>query len=698
MKRKNVIISIILMLALLFTGCRGEQGEEINIEEKNDEALIVYLVGNEALTNYGESYYQTRYSIGEFLSHALVWGEEGYMYYDAIEAFKKTSSLPVEITFFSTTAALLEQVEREKKNGEKGPDAVIGSYTCDEYCLYPYIEQEMFADLTPYFEQDEIYTGEEYFSAVLQSGAIQGGQYIFPLTFNMNILMSSRESLQQHGVALTGEETYEELAVKFTNLWNEERDEDEMLLMQFSNMWNDYAYVLFDAASGISLIDYETGEIQLDFDYFKRLAELYKAYLINDYAMSQDELRQMADENQGFLNEKFSRYGKISNLAVSKMLNTFEEIHDQTVCFAEGGNSSYFMHSFAAQTGYYESRYADKGEEFVCIGIPAANPAQGYAAQVTSWGAVIKDAQNEEAGYQFIKCLADTKRFMHFDVSVNRNITNETLDDLCETQYEFYPALGNFPPDRVPEGEDWIGDAYTIQPMTKESREYMEHMLTHIDRALLPEWELHRCMTRAIENYIFGQADSLDAAYQQAVREMQSCIGKDDEQEESQKEEQNDAEEEVIPIQISKEGSAKETVERCMKEEFPEADIEEWDVTDWAYDVLEQMPEMKSSIKECYAAGKKQADGPDILILCIVYNEEESERGFPLGMQLRQKLEKEIMAMEDEDKIARGVLLNQNKMVYLVSTEEYRFMPWAGSGWAAFGNFKRMKMPPYEEE
>lgn len=696
MRKINILVSIILIMALLLSGCKNSENKENHIEEKNSETLKIYLAGDEVGGSAG-SYYQTRYSIGEFLSHAVVWGEEGHMYYDAIEEFKKNSSLEVELTFFNTTDDLLMQAEQEMKKG-KGPDVIIGSYTSTDYCLYPYIEEGMFADLTPYFEQDEIYTNDEYFSTVLEGGNLQGGQYFFPLTFNMNILMSSKESLQNHNLPLKEDQTYNEMVSLFTNAWGENREEDERLTMQFSNMWNDYAYVLFDASSGLSLIDYETGEITLDFEYFSQLAELYKAYLMNDYGMTQEELKQMASKNDGFLDEKYSRYGKINNLAVSKMLNAFDELHDQIGCFSEGGNSSYFMHSFAAEAGYYESRYTDKNEEFICIGIPAKSGEQNYAAQITSFGAVLNGSSNEEEGYRFIKCLADTKRFMHFDLSVNRNVTKETLDELCETSYEFYPAEGNFPPEGAYEDEKWKGEAYTIRPMTKQTREYLENMMAHIDKALLPEWRLHRCMTKEIEEYIFGQTDSLEVAYQNAFEEMKKCINVDhieENESESQSEEQSSEVERAAPIKMQMDLSAKEMVARCMEIEFPEVNIEDWEITDWGYELLERLPEIKPYVKECYAIGKQNEEGPDILILCFVYNEDDDSKDHPLGMQMRSALKEEITAMAEGEEITQGVEMNMDKFFYFVATEGYRFRTWGGAGFIGGGDLKRLTMPPW---
>lgn len=55
---------------------------------------------------------------------------------------------------------------------------------------------------------------------------------------------------------------------------------------------------------------------------------------------------------------------------------------------------------------------------------------------------------------------------------------------------------------------------------------------------------------------------------------------------------------------ISDELSAKEMVVELMKWEFPKIDAEEYDVTEWLGEFLEEMPEVKQYVIDYYAVGK----------------------------------------------------------------------------------------------
>lgn len=55
---------------------------------------------------------------------------------------------------------------------------------------------------------------------------------------------------------------------------------------------------------------------------------------------------------------------------------------------------------------------------------------------------------------------------------------------------------------------------------------------------------------------------------------------------------------------VSDELSAKEMVVELMKWEFPKIDAEEYDVTEWLGEFLEEMPEVKQYVIDYYAVGK----------------------------------------------------------------------------------------------
>ena len=174
------------------------------------------------------------------------------------------------------------------------------------------------------------------------------------------------------------------------------------------------------------------------------------------------------------------------------------------------------------QTYYYGSRFLDAEEDFVCFGIPSRMNSDNYAAQVTTFGAVLQNSNYPEYGYSFLKNLADTENWLFWDFSVNKSNINSTLDFMVNTYYELYPALGNFSPEREPEDADWLGDSYQIKPMSQESADYICNMVDNIGVARLPEFMLNDIVPKEIASYIYGNTDTKEQAYQKALQRLKS--------------------------------------------------------------------------------------------------------------------------------------------------------------------------------
>ena len=185
-------------------------------------------------------------------------------------------------------------------------------------------------------------------------------------------------------------------------------------------------------------------------------------------------------------------------------------------CFAEGGNCSYSEHSFVANTRYYESRFSEFEEEFVCFGIPTKNNSEGYAAQVTNFGVVLSNSKKQSEGYDLIKCLVDTKHWMHLDLSVNREMIEETLDELHSSYYDFYSQIGT--PAAVGLEVSELCPPVRLNPMSNEATEYMNYLIDHIETANLPEFQLNLIVTEEIEGYIWGTTSTIDDAYENVIR------------------------------------------------------------------------------------------------------------------------------------------------------------------------------------
>jgi len=520
MKKVSYILIILFCLSLIVS-CRNANAV-FTTEEDIPEKLVVFAAADLTMTNYGEEFFSSRYNIGEFSGLSEKWGPEAYVFYDVINNFQKDTGIEVEMYYFLQTADLLKALE-QCINTSKCPDIIIGSYAAQDYCLYSYFEEEYFADLTPFFEEDEIYTSGEYISNVVKAGKIGNKQYLFPLTFNMNILFSSEESMQRHDLRISEEMGYCDVISLFTESWQQaNREESELLMMQFSSYQNEYPYGLFQASSGEDIIDYETGKIVLNKEYFYELAHLYESYIQNDYNLTKEELKKFASLQKEKPSYDKSKYNQIVTAVKSDESPTdiFDVIYNQVGCFSEGGNKSSLMHSFVAQTYYYESRYEDVRENFFCYGIPSRNSSDEYSALVTSYGCVMASSPYIKHAYEFIKVLADSQPFMFLDMSVNKKNSVDRINEFTSIYYELYPNLGTFPPEDEPEGVNWLDESYQITPLSDNTKEYLNYMIDNISGAKLPEGILNEVLTIEIENYIFGYTETLDQAYDNVSQQL----------------------------------------------------------------------------------------------------------------------------------------------------------------------------------
>lgn len=515
------IVCVLMIISFCMKARKQTDTSIVNVEESSDY-INIYMFSDVVINGEtGEKLNPSCYTLGEFTERSQIWGNEGHLYYSAIEEFKKNTSLEVRVSYFGTTYEILEQLKEDAKQN-KLPDVIVGSYTSEKYNLIPFLLNDWFYDLTPFFEEDEIISGGNYVSKVIEAGNINGRQVLFPLTFNMNILMSSKEVLKEHNFPILKDYSYDEIVNVFIEEWsNSKRENDEMPLIQFTDMWNTYPYSLFDAASGVTYLDLETQRVTLDKKYFFQLAKIYEAYLCNDFNMSQKELKESAVRNNQELSYKHSKYEKMIGLVTEEILDGFDYIHDHAIYISDGGMQGFSLHSFAAQANYYESRFKEKNEEFLCIGIPMKESQNEYTAVVTTFGAVLNHSQHAKEGYNFLKHLADSAHFMYMDLSVNKEQIMETFSEFTNTQFEFYPAQGQFPPDDVPEGQDWLGESYTIQPMSEQTSLYLQNMIDKVGIAILPQAIPQQMVQNEIARYIYGDIDSMENAYQNAIDSLE---------------------------------------------------------------------------------------------------------------------------------------------------------------------------------
>ena len=515
------LLPIVLILTLLLTSCFPGDGSDaasseamesepaVVVEEATrDNTLEVFMVG--APYSWGDQgdFYTTNYLLGSFSSNTYVWGERGHIYYSALNNFQSETELNIHITYGQA-----HELWTYLDDGNI-PDLIVSDTRAD---ISEMMAQEQFLDLLPYFENDGIYTEGKYVNQVLKAGMYNDHQYVFPLVFSMNSLLTSKESLERHDLFVSRDQTYNELLTTFTDSYNaaDHSDDTHFLKATDPTSTTGSIYQLFAAASGQPSYDPKTGSITLDRDLFEKLALLYEAFCCYDFQTDRAGLKELALTTNNHLraDEQHSRYFRLF-FNGTLVTERFDLSKDVFACFGEGGGWGFDLHSTLTQAYYYESCYRDAEEEFQIIGIPEKNDPDAYSAIVTMFGVIPSGAAHPDEAYELLKILANSEIFPHFGMSINRDRLNESFEYYTSTYYDYYSM-------QMPDMSNELA-VYRIQPMTQETSAYLQEMVDNIGTVVLPNMYEQMIIENAVEGYVYGNIDTLDAAYEQAVTDLET--------------------------------------------------------------------------------------------------------------------------------------------------------------------------------
>lgn len=125
--------------------------------------------------------------------------------------------------------------------------------------------------------------------------------------------------------------------------------------------------------------------------------------------------------------------------------------------------------------------------------------------------------------------LADTEHWQFSEMPVNRKTVEIMLNQATSIQYMFYPEIAHGLPPKNNEpqfismlteeaqAKKWYGDGYAIRPLSQESADYLLNMINHIETANLPEYQLVEAVRKEMEEYIWGDTETMEQAYENAV-------------------------------------------------------------------------------------------------------------------------------------------------------------------------------------
>lgn len=244
--KKVVVLTLVLMMIL--SGCQVSSSED-KVETKPTDELVVYIP-----------------PYADYWINPIIW------------AFKRQYGVEVTTVNFSNEnyKEYGEKVTAELLSGE-GPDIIFPNYMFAN--THKLMENDIFMNLSPYFEQDKEFYEEDYLIKAFDAGKLGDKQYIVPITFSAPAYISSIEKTNEIGFAWDNAQTVSSFINQISDLLPAAQKNSGFKQMMRSQNWIYY----FMDLSGIEFIDYEEKTVCSDEETIKEFFESYKRYFPVDY-------------------------------------------------------------------------------------------------------------------------------------------------------------------------------------------------------------------------------------------------------------------------------------------------------------------------------------------------------------------------------------------------------------------------------
>ena len=508
MKFKN--LCIILGIITLFMGCEKVQTmDSITIEEESKvDKLVICTSGNahtfKVLDEQREEIEFTRYPSAAVLGDRYIWGElnmpEGNIFVKALEDFSQETGIEIEIRFWEEYVGSSDCLQEMVERGDSLPDAMLFG----QYLGYDYIrlaEQGYLLDFTEWIEKDEtVLDSEQYYSEVIQGGRIGEKQYILPILFGMNAMITSESYLSQIGMGIPEEGyTYEAYIHLLEESCIAMRSEPlQEALYETSGMRSIGIYFpsILTAAAYPSYWD-RNGELLLEKSVLTSILELMNEYYRQEFVSIPDWESREYYENCNDMRGKQRMLRSQNN----------REICEYVGIYLTGGRcgGTNIYHNLLTDAAYMQSVYEEKGESMVLRGLPTASDPYSYSANIGQMLIGFAGTEYPEAVYELGRYLMDYEYPVYYGFSVNQEITERQLEKMQTTELTVYPdwvwssVEGGFSTlEEVKEATEHI------VPLEEETVAIIEEMLNHIAGAGIPysplEYTMYTSMQQGVHN------------------------------------------------------------------------------------------------------------------------------------------------------------------------------------------------------
>ena len=497
--RSIILYLLCALLCLSMISCRNQEDESQGIQVTKPEKLVVYLNGIGSTGEDGRELYPTSFTIGPRAFRGVITASEGNIFKQALEEYEEKTGIQIEIHY-------LDEYGKDKRfmlqelyeDGEDMPDLVIASkhHTYDYYNM---ISQGLLLDLTPYIENDEARQDDDlYYQKVLDAGKIKGQQYIIPLTFNLNALITSEEYLQRIGMQLPEENVSYEDVIYLLNRSCEEMQQNHGIEAIYDSSFINSGQYIMDILLSSAYSSYfgeNVDSIRISEKVLAQINELMGKYIKQEYT-----------NVYGYETMSFSilrRIGGGKKMYVQNMMSGQDESIGIFLTGGRGGGTNEY-HNILTDAAYFNSVYQDRDTSMVMKGIPTYENDQAYSANVDTMMFSFADCQYPEAVYDLMCYLMDYPLMMEAGLSINREITEKQLEDVQNTFISVYPDELSW--NRMLNGmmtKDEIQKSMIqIEPLNEKSVETIRFMLDHMESAGVSYYPLEGLLLNRVLNEI----------------------------------------------------------------------------------------------------------------------------------------------------------------------------------------------------
>ncbi len=287
----------------------------------------------------------------------------------------------------------------------KGPDLVVFNDELPD--LYKAMEAGTLYNLDHLIAGDESFDLGLYNQAVLDGGYYKGRRMFLPLVFEQLCVYTTEETLAAYGMTLPDSPTFQEWSEQIIGYINTHSEqENRSLFTNYDAAWS------FAARAGLQIMDYETGDILIGSEEFRRFMEFYKA--IYPY----------------FPERNFA----LTDNAVADVLNGAHLFSFDTQSSGLHSHAAYFRtHGATPKVFAIPNLYDDR---------PTAVP--GYKAAIRA------GSPNKANAYDFMKLLvSDNVQNTCYVAVLNRSAARQCLAFLGNSSYQQAAYLEN--PERTEE-------------------------------------------------------------------------------------------------------------------------------------------------------------------------------------------------------------------------------------------------------